>query len=931
MMVVTHNLQSMFTQRQLGITDKSRAKSTEKLSSGYKINRAADDAAGLTISEKMRRQIRGLTQASANVQDGVSLAQTADGYLDEVHDMLHRMTELCVKASNDTLTQSDRQAVDEEIGALKEEMSRIFSEANFNTIPLFHVPFTPEIQGYPNGMQVFHLGNGQIGGLEFNNVRYNISELQAKKFLIDSNGVATQDFTAKFQLYDGEVVDVSMKEGDELDRITRNFKWTADDNGISINEKYAADWNEVRDENGRGITDLDNVEPGNYTFTHQGMTITFKVEEKGTITELKDGINGDLATKAASWDVSVGGAQRTYAADIVTTNGNNINVIQVTNSNSDVIAHNYELVANASGIAVKDATLGTQTSYRNWNSFSDQTVPTRDPNNNPIDTNGGYPIKNWGDVNDSNSASDITFDHDATYHFESPDNDLKLKFNFKMADSASLAEVEDSLNVPIAADPVRAPGTLTASAATSYGKIAIEPGEGFLASDFEVQKAYGRNFNSASATLKAEIYLERTLRGADESAKGPYDAGHSVTGRTYVSSEKDTGATTKTLFGLSYQKVEELYWDDELDDGGNPIQDVDEYGNPKFDDGGNPVYKQKQYSRYHYYEIKDSVQTDQYDVKYRSTESWDQEVNLKFTGDLSGNAMNEIPASNTERYSRSIEETRRMTQTYHVYEARELTASEIDDTIKSAAEAVSDAPAAYREGDKTSSYSGYSLLSSGAKTLDSVNWTYYTDKSFQSGTKPEAFDFTFSIQNINQARAIASSSGPVKIGEVDFAANGYATRTFRPNDKGSAISEAQFSKIKLNVPKKSLNIQAGAEEGHIIKMEWSPLNLTICGLSNVNTLTVENARSSIAMVEDGLDLISETRSAFGAYQNRFEHTIANLDNVVENTQAAESLIRDTDMAKETVKHSKESILMQAGAAMLAQANQSRQGILSLLQ
>ena len=101
-MVVQHNLRAVNSNRMLGLTSSTQSKSTEKLSSGYKINRAADDAAGLAISEKMRRQVRGLTQASTNAQDGVSLVQTAEGALNEVHDMLQRMNELAVKAATGT-------------------------------------------------------------------------------------------------------------------------------------------------------------------------------------------------------------------------------------------------------------------------------------------------------------------------------------------------------------------------------------------------------------------------------------------------------------------------------------------------------------------------------------------------------------------------------------------------------------------------------------------------------------------------------------------------------------------------------------------------------------------------------------------------------------------------------------------------------------
>ena len=131
-MVVQHNLTAMNSNRMLGLTSAAQAKSTEKLSSGYKINRAADDAAGLSISEKMRKQIRGLTQASANAQDGISTVQTAEGALTEVHDMLQRMNELAVKAANGTESESDRTAIQQEIDQLTTEIDRVAETTKFN-------------------------------------------------------------------------------------------------------------------------------------------------------------------------------------------------------------------------------------------------------------------------------------------------------------------------------------------------------------------------------------------------------------------------------------------------------------------------------------------------------------------------------------------------------------------------------------------------------------------------------------------------------------------------------------------------------------------------------------------------------------------------------------------------------------------------------
>ena len=136
-MVLSHNISAMNANRQYGIVTTNKAKSTEKLSSGYKINRAADDAAGLSISEKMRKQIRGLSRGVENTQDGVSLCQVADGALAEVQDMLHRITELSVKAANGTNSESDRQAIQKEINQILSEVDRIGDTTKFNELYVF--------------------------------------------------------------------------------------------------------------------------------------------------------------------------------------------------------------------------------------------------------------------------------------------------------------------------------------------------------------------------------------------------------------------------------------------------------------------------------------------------------------------------------------------------------------------------------------------------------------------------------------------------------------------------------------------------------------------------------------------------------------------------------------------------------------------------
>ena len=148
MLFVQHNLLAMNANRQLKVNTDKNAKIAEKLSSGYKINRAADDAAGLAISEKMRRQVRGLRQGADNIKDGIGYVQTAEGALNEVHDMLQRMNELAVKAANGTNTETDRAYIDSEVQALKEEIDRIFSTTSFNEQRIWVTQESREIVDY---------------------------------------------------------------------------------------------------------------------------------------------------------------------------------------------------------------------------------------------------------------------------------------------------------------------------------------------------------------------------------------------------------------------------------------------------------------------------------------------------------------------------------------------------------------------------------------------------------------------------------------------------------------------------------------------------------------------------------------------------------------------------------------------------------------
>ncbi len=166
-MIIQHNMTAANANRQLAGTQKAQAKSTEKLSSGYRINRAADDAAGLSISEKMRSTIRGLNKASTNAQDGISLVQVAEGALNETHAILQRMNELATQAANDTNTTTDRDAIQKEIDQLTSEIDRIQSTTQFNTMNLLDGSFTGK--------------NLQVGSMSGQNISISIGKMSASK------------------------------------------------------------------------------------------------------------------------------------------------------------------------------------------------------------------------------------------------------------------------------------------------------------------------------------------------------------------------------------------------------------------------------------------------------------------------------------------------------------------------------------------------------------------------------------------------------------------------------------------------------------------------------------------------------------------------------------------------------------------------------
>ena len=264
-MVVQHNMQAANANRMLGVTTSAQSKSTEKLSSGYKINRAADDAAGLTISEKMRKQIRGLDKASSNAQDGVSSVQTAEGALTEVHSMLQRMNELAVQSANGTNSSDDRQAIQDEVDQLTTEIDRVAETTKFNEIYLLKGDNSNTKNVYMKGHDAGLKGTLTDGA---KSATFTMDALQAG----DKYTIAGKEYTIGSATT--EVTALIDKANTDATADTANK--TVDVNGKTYTITYNAAGNTIADADGTAITldDLKKAVTGGSKVTYGNTSLT---------------------------------------------------------------------------------------------------------------------------------------------------------------------------------------------------------------------------------------------------------------------------------------------------------------------------------------------------------------------------------------------------------------------------------------------------------------------------------------------------------------------------------------------------------------------------------------------------------------------------------------------------------------------------------
>lgn len=789
-MIIQHNMMAMNTGRQFSIVNHAKTKSAEKLSSGYRINRAADDAAGLSISEKMRNQIRGLNQAMQNVEDGISLVRVADGALEETHNILKRIGELAVHAANDTNNQDDREMMDAEVQQLKTELKSIFKRTEFNGQKIFDGPFVPEITGRPNDLQLFNVDSdthGGYGGVTINNIRYTWEEMGVA---FEEDGVTFVGGTYEFNTWDGERVVLNLKEGSKAPYVERENTWRADETGLYVNEKLAATWQQMNMSN--------DLQAGTYSFDWSGTTISFEVNGGDTLSDIISEINNRDFNAKVSWRNEYSGTSYEKAVDISDASLE----MKITDSwKSSLPTENdyFYIVADEEGVQLKDSQNKSYTKML-WSDFKDVSGTAGSS------SNGGYPIVDWGVSNGSNGSSSITLDDSAVYRYK--DNKTGLQFDFRLSDEASRIEVISGISQDKITQRIVAPVAATVTQASSDSRFSVSASVGMK---YDLQYSTGKSFNAWSTPFNTSYNVNKTSTG----------------------------------YELEYK----------LDT--NQVRTM-----------------------------KASIS----DAAFRSA--------LKNGGTMSINFSEE---------NGKTDFSFGMTYTVQKFDTSQVRAKAAEKTTEWFSQNVN---VGLQQGDD------------GYIEVGGTEWNRIYNEKYQEKYN-EQYEIYFN-------RYVDDAFNYLKNTGISTAQTAQPYQQIYINESANQSKKTSFDAI-LNPIEKSLVIQSGANSGEVTTVRWNCLNLATIGMGGANVLDRSNASDAMYQVERAVKMISAERSKFGAAENRLEKCYNNNANYAENLQSAESKLRDTDMAAEMARYSKQKILEQAGQAMLAQANQMNQSVLQLLQ
>ena len=822
-MIVNHNIPSLQAYNALSATNNALQKSIQKLSTGLRINSAADDAAGLAISEKMRAQIRGLDRAVSNAQDGISMIQTAEGALSETHSILQRMRELSVQAANDTLTQEDRQYIQLEVDQLKEEISRIANTTQFNKKKLL---------------------DGSAAVLWS-------SDNLATKALIRGGMLQVDQFGQKIAVEGNFKISINATPGKA--EIQKSDIFKIKHKNVIMN--LSADKNAGIE----GI-EVDNLPAGVYNIYQEAASAatyqvggTYGMTKAEFMTALAVNMSMIYGTDAAQ--AAGAGALALQNTNIllevvhVDTGANQVTFrAQVTTLNVDGTVHSYSddnLIVTTAGVGNANNGNGVLYSKLGFTFLDDKAMM----------------------LTKSGMAANFTVGN-------------KVVLNFS-ADGRNLAGVtgRDDLTDIVISATVN-PGWPNAWAPTEGGitnRYTVDVSE-VRNKDIQFKNFY---LNSANGTV--------------------YEGGITITFNNKLSTVTPGSHVNRASFEAAYVG--------QVAKGDVKLRDLDKFWD------ANGVFlldDPKQITIYQGDGTKTSIMLYATDT----LEDVRSKLNDAIANGLGQSQYVKTPGA--EFVSFVVGDTT-------VAGGNTIRGNQIPDNPMSV----------------PGTLVIRSLVAGGAGELN-FSGDENLIKALSLNVIQEAKETTYraSVTDAHSGKVIAGSvkvTGNVLYGvvnpnvDVEFDKMADVNVTWNETTKKFDLTaDDGIYETIIHLADNTTVFQIGANEGEDMGVNIGDMSAHALGVDNVLVTDRESAARSITMIDNAISKVSTQRAKLGAYQNRLEHTINNLTTASTNTTAAESRIRDADMAKEMVEFTKLNILSQAGNSMLAQANQLPQNVLSLL-
>lgn len=878
-MIIYHNIPALNSLRNLNVSNNSMSSSLEKLSSGLRINRAADDAAGLAISEKMRAQISGLNQAIRNAQDGISLIQTAEGALNESHSILQRMRELTVQAANDTLTSSDRAEIQKEIDQLTEELDRIANTTEFNTKKLLDGSTSALTSSDKSSTEIF-VRDGLRTVDQFGQKITSSGNYQLKIGIKDLGQAEVQKsdvFNVKHS-YNGTE---NMKLGADGTNNTvvgaRNYVAGSYSLGTTVGTAASSSSNAAVTQN------YSSGGAGNIFGSASGMTMTVGAGDSTDanynslieVTNIVDNGSGsyDITYRISTHKYDVDGSY-TFQQNSVTLTGR-------TTTSTDAITLDTGLT-DSSGNKVTYNFTASNTDKIGLLRVGDKAVVNVDASSTAMSTAHSYTLT--GVANGDTQAHTLTQTFVSGYF-----DKTQRTFNLYSLDTDKGTAYNGSITVGFDYDYA---GNMTLGTAYSFS-------------------------TDATGSTTVEVILNAgTLLNNDITINGTtYKAGTILTTGLTITAGTSLGTTSATFNYVDRSTATGAAFDVSAALGRTASLDTRLYDIDKFwDANGNFLLtKSQQITLMQGDGNSFKITLDSNDTIFTLQQKLNNAVanglgQGKYVGDdMSRNFVQFVYNSNDKGFE-------------------DKTGFSVDGTmvIQSAIAGRSGEIRFVGNDNLINALSLSTIQSSKENTFDVwVKDAHSTNPYEISPTATIAGNLLVGVVHQNVDVRFDSNASIQSIDSVNSASGLFQLK--------KETDQTKFHTTTVHLADNTMVFQIGANANQDVNAAIGDMRASALGVDNIIVTDRESATTALNQIDAAIDRVSSERSKMGALQNRLEHTINNLGVASENLSSAESRIRDVDMAEEIVNLTKMQILAQAGTSMLKQANSMPQMVLSLLQ